>query len=182
MGRKKKGANLLQEKLDKYLSEYELDELNEANDMQALLQMCRLELNMEKWSEALETIDPAADAKKVKDLATSVRDATASWVQLQIELGINRRKRQSESDETPLSYIERLKEQATKYINSRYDTLECSDCNLPLARFRIYVTDKGEEGSLASITKSIEVMKFSVEVECPRCRRMVEINERENKP
>jgi hypothetical protein len=56
MGRKKKGADL-QAKLDSYLKTYELDEINSANDMASLIQMCQLEINLSKLNETLDKLE-----------------------------------------------------------------------------------------------------------------------------
>ncbi len=170
MGRKRKGQ-VLQERIDKYLSEYELDELNQANDMAALTNMCQLELAIEQIQEALEGIqNKAEDSKKVKDLMSSLRDATQSWASLQTELGIARKKRQSESDETPLQYIDNLKKDAKKFLDSRLKVLVCDKCGQPLGKFFFYVNDKGEKGSIESETKPVEEYKYTVRHECWKCK------------
>jgi hypothetical protein len=178
MGRKRKGQ-VLQERIDKYLAEYELDELNEANDMAALTQMCQLELNMEQIQEALADMkDLEENSKKVKDLMSSMRDATQSWANLQTELGIARKKRQSESDETPLQYIDNLKKDAKKFIDSRLKVLKCDKCGQPLGKFFFYVNDKGEKGSIESEIKPTEEYKYTVRHECWKCKdgHMAEIS------
>ena len=168
-GRKKKGS-ALQERLDKYLQDYELDDLNASNDMRALTQMCRLEVQMEKLNDALDKVkDPAIEFRQIKELTTALRDVTNSWTQLQNELGINRRKRQSEGDETPLTYIERLKEDAKNYLANRLKPVICPTCNLQLAKYIVYITEKGEEGSIASRAKPVEPISFIFKIECPRC-------------
>jgi len=167
MGRKKKGS-ALQERINKYLAEYELDEMNTANDMAALTQMCQLELNMQQIQEALENINPLTDSKMLKELHSSLRDANQSWTSLQNELGINKRKRTSESDETPLKYIERLQEQAKKYVEMRFKVLKCK-CGQPLAKYFIYVPEKGEAGSIEYESKPVQPYSYTFEVECWKC-------------
>lgn len=169
MGRKRKGQ-VLQERIDRYMQEYELDELNEANDMAALTQMCQLELNMEQIQEALANMtDLSENSKKVKDLMSSLRDATQSWTNLQEQLGIARKKRQTESDETPLQYIEKLKEQSKKFLEKRLKTLTCDKCGQVLGKFIFYVNEKGEQGSIESETKPIQPYKYTVRHECWKC-------------
>jgi len=176
MGRKRKGAEL-QEKIDRYLEEYELDDLNQANDMAALVQMCQLEIRQEKIQEALDRIkDPAQDSKKIKDLVSALRDINQNWVTLQTELGINRRKRQSESDETPLQYIEKLKSQAKKFLDSRLKKFVCPHCGQVLGKYFFYINEKGEDGSIESETKPVEPYKYTIRCECWRCHNVAEIS------
>lgn len=169
MGRKKKGANL-QDKVDGYLREYELDDLNEANDMSALIQMCRLELNMEQIQSALEQItDPVANATKVRDLHSALKAASQSWLNIQTELGINRKKRQADEDESPVSYIQRIQDQAKKFLDNRLQKITCPKCGQLLGKYIFYVTEKGEKGSIETVGKEVESYNYSVSCECWKC-------------
>lgn len=178
-GRKRKGQDV-QEKIERYLEEYELDDLNQANDMAALTQMCQIEVNVEQIQKALGKIkDPLEDSKKIRELQSALRDASQSWVQLQTELGINRKKRQGESDESPLQYVERLQETAKKFVDSRLKKFVCSKCGQALGKYFFYVIDKGEKGSIESETKPIEPYKFTIRHECWKCGEMVEVSNEE---
>lgn len=178
MGRRRQGQ-ALQDKIDKYLQEYELDDLNQANDMAALTQMCQLELNIEQIQEALATVkkkEVFTDSKKIRDLVGALRDATQSWTNLQEQLGIARKKRQSESDETPLQYIEKLKEQSKKFLDSRMKILKCDKCGQSLGKFMFYVVEKGEKGSIESETKPVEPYKYTIRHECWKCGKVAEVS------
>lgn len=183
-GRKRKGQDV-QEKIERYLEEYELDELNQANDMAALTQMCQLEVNVERIQEALGKLDYGTkkggivDSKKIRELHSALRDANQNWVTLQTELGINRKRRQSESDESPLQYVERLQEAAKKFMDSRLLKFKCSKCGQLLGKYFFYVVDKGEKGSIESETKPIEPYKFTIRHECWKCGEMVEVSNEE---
>ncbi len=173
MGRKKKGS-ALQDKIDKYLEEYELDDLNQANDMAALVHMCQIELNIENIQEALNSLNYTSskgdiDTKKIRELHSALRDANQNWVALQTELAINRRKRRSEDDETPLKYIERIQEQAKKFIDSRFRKVVCPKCGQLLGKYMFYVTEKGEHGSIESTTKPVIPYRYTVRCECWKC-------------
>uniref|UniRef100_A0A6M3K5Q8 Uncharacterized protein n=1 Tax=viral metagenome TaxID=1070528 RepID=A0A6M3K5Q8_9ZZZZ len=179
MGRKRKGQEV-QEKIDRYLEEYELDELNQANDMAALVQMCQIEVNIEQIQNALGKIkDPLEESKKIRELQSSLRDANQSWVALQTELGINRKKRQSDSDESPLQYVERLQDLGKKFSDSRLVKFVCPKCGQILGKYIFYITDKGEKGSIESETKPIEPYKFTVRHECWKCGEMAEVSNEE---
>lgn len=176
MGRKRKGADL-QDRIDKYLDTYELDDLNSANDMAALTQMCQLEVNIERIQEALSKIDYGdkdINSRKIRELHSALRDANQNWVTLQTELGINRRKRQSEDDETPLQYVEKLQSQAKKFIDSRFVKLVCPTCGQLLAKYFIYVPAEGEEGSINSTKTSVRFYKYGFKCECWKCGAVAE--------
>ncbi len=174
MGRPKKDAPL-QEKMQKYLETYGLDDLNQANDEASLVQMCRLEVNIEKLQKAIDSIDdPAEDPRKIKDLNTALKDAINSWTNLQTELGINRKKRQSETDESPLAYIDRLQTQAKTFLASRLKELKCKNCGQVLGKYFIYVPEKGERGSIESETKPVEFYPYSIKMTCWKCDKLAE--------
>jgi len=171
MGRKKKGARL-QEKLEKYLETYELDEMNEANDMASLKQLCHLEINIEDINESLDKIkDKVSDSKKVRELNSALRDATQNYAQLQEKLGIHRAKRQSETEESPIQHIENLQNMASKFLDSRLKRLVCPKCGQVLAKYFIYVTEKGEEGSIESEIVPVEPYKYTIRCECWKCHK-----------
>lgn len=174
MGRKPKGFDV-QERIERYLEEYELDELNQANDMASLTQMCQIEVNIEQIQKALAKIkDPLEGSKKIKELQGALRDASQTWTTLQTQLGIDRKKRQSEKDESPLKYVERLQELSKKFLSSRLKKLICPKCGQVLGKYFFYVTEKGERGSIESEAKVVEEYKVTVRHECWKCDEMAE--------
>lgn len=179
-GRKPKGYEL-NEKLKTYFETYELDELNRANDMASLRQLAQFEIIIENIQTELSAIKSVgSDHKLVKDLNTALRDAVNSYTSLQTTLGIDRKKRQSESEESVISYLDKLKDQAKKMWAARLKVLKCKDCSLPLMKYYVYITEKGEDSSIASEKNSIEPIKYNFEIECSRCGKMVSINEIES--
>jgi len=178
-GRKPKGYNL-NKKLENYTQTFEIDDLNKANDLASIRQLAQFEIIIESLQEELASMKSIDDAKRVKDLNTALRDAVNSYTSLQTTLGIDRRKRQSDADESVLSYIDKLKDQAKKIWNIRLKVLKCKDCNLPLMKYYIYVTEKGEIGSIESESTPVEKIKYNLEVECPKCGTMVKLDERES--
>lgn len=176
-GRPKKGASI-QEKLDQYLKEYDLDDMNTTNDMAALRQMCQLEVNMENLLKSISEIKKPSDSpQEYKALTTAYKDASRAWMDLQTELGINKKKRKSETDETPLSYIERLKKDAKKYMDRRLKKVICKDCGMLIAKYCVYVEEKGERGAIAYKDIELEKIKYSFKVECPKCFKMIEVSQ-----
>ena len=176
MGRRRKNQ-VLDEKVQRYLAEYELDDLNEANDMASLIEMCRLEITMEKIQDALDKIkDYVVDARKVKDLQSTYKDAVLSYTNLQSQLGINRNSRQSESDESPLQYIQRIQDLSKKFLDSRLKHVVCPSCKQILGKYFFYVNEKGEAGSIYTEKHPIEAYKYTVRIECWKCGKMVTVS------
>lgn len=179
MGRKKKDSDL-QEKLGKYKEDYELDDLNKSNDESSLIQLCKYELEMDRLFTALSGIDATGNPKGYKDLMSAARDNTNAYNSLMVSLGITRKDRASKSEETPKSYIDKLKSQARYYQDKRLKKIICTKCNQLVMKYHIYVTEKGENGSIECKDKEASKIKFSFKVECPNCGAVVLVDEREN--
>lgn len=176
MGRKKKNADF-DDKLQVYLDAYELDDLNKANDLASLRQLVNFEIIIENLQKELSSLkDVATDTKKVKELNTALRDAVQSYSQLQVSLGIDRKKRQAEGAQSVLDYVEKLKRHSKTVLDKRLKFVRCDDCNLPIAKYFIYVTEKGEPGALVNEGKDIEQIKYTFRVECPRCGQMITVS------
>lgn len=179
-GRKPKNYEL-NKRLGTYLETYELDDLNKANDLNTLQQLAQFEIIIEKIQKELSDMtDMGVDTKSVKDLNTALRDAVNSYTNLQQTLGIDRKKRKSESEESVIGYIDKLKSQAKKMWDARLKTLKCGGCNLPLMKYYVYIPEKGDRGSILSKEHPVELIKYNVSVECPKCGKMVSVNEGES--
>lgn len=178
MGRKKKGADI-DDRVQQYLLDYELDDLNKSNDLASLRQMCQLEVNIETMYGSLKFALKEGDAKKIKDLTTAYKDSINAYTTLQTQLAIDRKKRASESEETPLSYIDKLKSQAKNIIDKRLKKLSCPACKVVIMKYHIYVLEKGDVGAIVFDKKKMELIRYSIQVECPKCGMMVKVNETE---
>lgn len=178
MGRKKKGADL-QTKIKQYMSDYELDDLNKSNDEATIRQLCKYELEIERLFDAISKIDAIDNAKSYKDLMSASRDATNAYNSLQVSLGIARKERASDADETPLSYIERLRSQAKQILDKKLKIITCPTCNLVLMKYHIYITEKGEYGAIKWEGKEIPKISYSISIECSNCGKVVGEDERE---
>jgi len=162
----------IKERLDQYLKEYEVD-FNNSNDLSSLRQMVSLELSIERNQKALLKIDPVQNPNQVKALQTAIKDATNAYVALQTELGINRRKRKDEGDSQTSNarlYVEWLKENAPKFLDSRMKKVYCSHCGQYLGKYWFVVDASGaEQGSMEAETKPPKPMKYTVRFQCWRC-------------
>ena len=169
-----------QDKLDEYLQTYEVDSLNMANDMASLRQLVNLDIINEDIAEKIHTTD---DPKQKRQLITALKDSTNAFVSLQDQLGLARKKRESESDENPRTHIQKIQEQVGKIMDKRLTKVKC-DCDLVVAKYlRYFPMDGPDPGSIAyeQLKEPPRELKFTVRFECPRCLKVVEVgNEREN--
>jgi endogenous inhibitor of DNA gyrase (YacG/DUF329 family) len=181
-GRPRKGADLDQ-KLKTYLDTYELDELNQANDLSSLRQLAQLELIIESiQKKLLELKDIEKNTRQAKDLGTYLKDTINSYTSLQTTLGIDRRKRASEAEESVQSYIERLQTQAKEFLEKRLKIIKCPTCNMPVAKYFIYSPLSGEPGSILAEKTTPKSLYHEFSVECPKCRKIVKVSNETKDP
>lgn len=175
MGRKKKGSEL-EDRLKKYLEIYELDELNSANDLESLRQLCQYEINARKLQERIDSLNPTSQTSEIKNLTQALQTTTQARLDVEKSLGIDRQRRQSESEESPQAYIFRLQSQAKEYMQKRLKVLKCPQCNILLAKYLVYVTEDGEKGAIAYEGKEIKPVSFTFSVECSKCHNICTVN------
>jgi hypothetical protein len=158
----------IEERLSKYL---ELYEVSNPNDIESLRAMIRLEIGIERQQKALLRIDPLKNPKQVKDIQSSIRDATNSYTELQRELNIDRRKRVSEDEEDSVpKYIERLKKHGQKFLDTRTEQIVCPKCGQWLGRLWMPVKLNGvEPGSIGEGRNPPRYLKYAVIIECWKC-------------
>jgi hypothetical protein len=179
MSPRKDYSKLIDEKIKTYTTEYELDEMNAANDLSAIKQMATLEVSIEKQSKELLNTDPK-NTKAIRGLQASIKDATNSWNALQQSLKIDRRKRKevsSDREENPRLYIEWLKEQAPKFLEKRMTKFYCQKCGQYLGMFIFHVRfEGGEPGSVEA--KSLKYYPYMVSTVCWKCKSVAVATEK----
>jgi hypothetical protein len=161
----------IEDRVQKYLKEYELDDLNTTNDLESLRQMCALELLLEKYRKDLFRIDGVKNSNQVKSLNTAIKDATNAYTTLQQELAIDRRKRrENDSNKDSRIYINTLQEQASKVNDSRSEDIVCSSCGQKLGSLYIAVKAIGAElGSIEAMKNPPQDMKYTCRIQCHKC-------------
>ena len=172
----------IENRIQEYLKIYELDDLNKANDYTALSQMVSYEVQLEGIDEAISKLDVEDKeyARTIKNLQMAKRDATQSFLSFQEKLGVDRRKRKGEDEETPLTYVEWLRESAPKFINKLLKILYCPECNIDLAKFYVYVTENTTKGSIKASVEGVRKLNYNFEAECPQCGSLVKASEVED--
>lgn len=170
----------LEERMERYLQDYDLDDVNKSNDLESLKQLCLLDMRIEKIHDALSRVGAGIDPQKWRSLTTSLKDLTNSSSTIQNDLGIVRKKRRdSEEQETALKYIDRLKEQAKTFIDRRLKRIVCPNCNVLFCKYHFYVREDGEPGAIAWEGKELRLLPFLIKAECPKCHATVIVDETE---
>jgi hypothetical protein len=161
-----------------HAQDYDLGDINQSNDAESLRQLCFIDIRIERIHNALAQSSAGTDPKKWRSLTSSLKDLTNASSTIQNDLGIVRRKRMVQEDvETPLKYIETLKEQAKNIIDKRLKKLICPACNQLIMKYHKYVMEDGERGAIALKGKQARLLSMLIRVECPKCYSTVVVDE-----
>ena len=173
----RKKYDSVETRLAKYKLDYDLSDVNQSNDLESIKQLCSLDLRLEKLHDSLKNVNAIKDANKYKSLSAALRDLTNSSSTLSTNLGIIRKKRREQNEtEDAFKYIQELKEQAKTIIDKRLLKLICP-CGIILAKYHIFITEKGERGAIEWAGKEIPKIAYRLEVECSRCGKIVKTNQ-----
>lgn len=156
------------DKLEQYKKEYDIDDINDANDISTLYILIRTELMvdaMQKKMQELIDVDMVDNASDIKKLADLLRDAIETSRKLQQVLGIDRRTRREKEDSMDVaSYIRFIKHEASKFLENRLKKVYCDDCKVLVGRY----------------SSAFSFNAYSVSFQCNQCKKMVTV-EREEK-
>lgn len=126
-----------QELWSQYESAYDLTTLNDANDKSNLEMIIRnaalIELLQEKITEMAEE-DAAGNITEIKKISDSVRDLTDRNIQLERQLGIDRKSRKKDNETTTGEYILMLKSAAHDFLEKRLMKVYCPNCKVMVGR------------------------------------------------
>ena len=145
-----------------YEQAFDLSTLNDANDKSNLEMIIRnaalIELLQEKITEMAED-DAAGNITEIKKISDSVRDLTDRNIQLERQLGIDRKSRKKDSEATTGEYILLLKSAAQEFLEKRLMKVYCPDCKVMVAR----------------ISPVHDHTSFNANFQCSQCMRLVTV-------
>lgn len=151
----------IKERLQQYMKDYKIEDMNESNDRTLLMILIRSELLLDDLQFQLQSVavegDLIASASELKKIFDLVRDMTGQVTQVQKTLNIDRKSRTASAEESPAEYIRQLKRNAKNFLDQRAIKVYCPDCKVMAGR--IYPV----HGHTA----------FTFEVQCSQCKRRV---------
>jgi hypothetical protein len=168
---RKSTEQIVQEKIDAYSKVYEIEN---PNDLESVKSLVSLEIERERLTNALKKISPSKNPRDLKALHEALADVNNSYLRLQQELGVSRRKRTSEDESsTPKKEWEDVKQIAKHYANRDNKKLVCPECGEVLGHYYFYIEDNNdaEPGSIASETSRPQPMKYTVRIQCWKCAK-----------
>lgn len=149
-------------KYQEYEENFDLEGINAANDRALLNILINQEVIVESLQTQMSTIVIqggvlSGDASDLKKLADLLRDATSTITSIQKTLGIDRKARRSEQEESPADYVKRLLESAKNFSDKKIKKLYCPRCNIMVGRY-------------APVHDHTE---FSVAYQCSQCNKHI---------
>lgn len=159
----------VQNRLEMYKKEYAFGELNNSNDMALLMSLIRSELVVEDLQKRLFELvnegDLVENAPEIKKLSDLTRDMVDQNMEIQKTLQIDRKSRKSGQDNF-FEYLTRLKISASEFLEKRLKRIYCPDCKVMVARF----------------APVHEHTAFELKVQCSQCKKMIEMQRKEQDP
>jgi RNase P subunit RPR2 len=145
-----------------YGEQFNIEDLNDANDRSLLHIMIKTELMIDDLQAQIQTLiddNPVENATNIKKLADLLRDATNTITTLQRTLGIDRKSRRNENVDSPADYIKTLKSAAKEFVDKRLIRVYCPNCKILVAR-------------IAPVHKHTA---FTLSVQCNQCGKAVRV-------
>lgn len=161
--------NEYKDRIDRKFKEYEenfdLDGINAANDRALLNILINQEVIVESLQEQMSTMVInggvlTGDAGDLKKLADLLRDATQTITSIQKTLGIDRKARRAEQEESPADYVKKLLSASRSFADKKIKKLYCPRCKVMVGRY-------------AAVHDHTE---FSVAFQCSQCNKHIRAN------
>ncbi|HTH20922.1 MAG TPA: hypothetical protein VL854_01780 [Nitrososphaeraceae archaeon] len=150
-----------------YQEKYEVEKIQNPNDVANLETMIRNQLLIEKLQDRLDGIadDPKIDPMEVKKVLDSITALSATNMQYEKTLGIDRKTRKTEQAESFPDYLAELKKMGREFIDNeqRLTRIYCPTCQIMVGR----------------ISGVYDTTEFNASFQCPQCKKHATITRKE---
>lgn len=154
-----------QDTLEEYRRAYDIDTLATPNDKANLDTIIMNTLALKQLQDRLlvltvdEVVDNAPEIKKINDSIVALSDLN---LRIERQLGIDRKTRKQESEQSIVEYITWVKATALEYLdnNSRLFKVYCKRCQIMIGR----------------ISGVYETTEYHAEFQCPQCQKMIKVS------
>lgn len=150
-----------------YREKYDVDSLENPNDLANLETMIRNQLLIEQLQDRLDDLINAdkLDPIEVKKILDSIVALSQTNVQYERTLGIDRKTRKQQQAESVVDYIIKLKQLAREFMDSdrRLTRVMCKNCKIMVGR----------------ISGVYETTEYSAGFQCPQCKKHITITRKE---
>lgn len=152
--------------LSDYREKYDVDRLENPNDLANLHSMIRNQLIMEKLQTRLDDLakNEEFDSMELKKLLDGIRSLSETNVQLEKTLGIDRKTRKNEQAQSFPDYLKELKVLGREFIESRLTKVFCKNgCSIMLGR----------------VSSAYDTNEYSAAFQCPQCKKYTTVTRKE---
>lgn len=153
--------------MSQYKEKYDVDSIQNPNDLANLETMIRNQLLIEKLQDRLDKVanDIKIDPNEVKKILDSITALSQTNMQYEKILGIDRKTRKTEQAESFPEYLAAIKRIATEFLdnNTRLTRVYCKFCNIMVGR----------------ISGVYETTEYGAAFQCPQCKKYITINRKE---
>lgn len=151
--------------LEEYAKKYDIESLSSPNDVANLHTMIRNQIIISDLQQAMSDFIREGKIGELKKINDSINDFVTSNLQLERQLGIDRKTRKNDQEQSPAEYIAWLKRTATEFIN-RDDILlkvMCKDCKIMVGR----------------ISPVYDTTEYQAAFQCPQCKQFITVHRKE---
>jgi len=166
MAKRKDLTDQFQLILEQYKERYDIDSLTNPNDQANLHTMIRNQIVINTLQERLHQLaelDAVANAMDIKKLNDSIAALIDRNIVMERQLGIDRKTRRAEQEESVVDYINALKQQAVNYLETKFTRVSCPACKIMVGR----------------ISGVYDTTYYHAEFQCPQCKKKVTVTRRE---
>lgn len=150
-----------------YAQKYDVENLSSPNDLANLSNMIRNQLLMEKLQARLDEIvtKPNIDPIETKKVLDSIVALSETNMGLEKTLGIDRKTRKQQQQESFPDYLAGIKKLARDFLNSdeRLTRVYCKSCNIMVGR----------------ISGVYDTTEYTAAFQCPQCKKFITITRKE---
>lgn len=153
--------------LKEYGEKYDVENLSSPNDHANLSNIIRNQLLMEKLQDRLDTIvtDTKIDPNETKKILDSITALAETNMGLEKTLGIDRKTRKQQQQESFPDYLAGIKKLAREFLNSdeRLTRVYCKTCQIMVGR----------------ISGVYDTTEYNAAFQCPQCKKFNTITRKE---
>lgn len=150
-----------------YRTKYDVDSLENPNDLANLETMIRNQLLIQQLQDRLDDLVTATEIEpmEVKKILDSIVALSQTNVQYERTLGIDRKTRKQQQAESVVDYIAKIKQLAREFIDNdrRLTKVHCKNCNIMVGR----------------ISGVYETTEYGAGFQCPQCKKIITITRKE---
>lgn len=148
-----------------YREKYDVDSLQNPNDLANLETMIRNQLLITKLQDRLDTIamGDEVDPSEIKKVLDSIVALSQTNMQYEKTLGIDRKTRKADQAESFPDYLVNIKKLAREFIDQRLIKVMCKKCEIMVGR----------------ISGVYDTTEYSAAFQCPQCKKHITVTRKE---